>query len=87
MKTPRCMKGLKWKLSALLHAGFMGTGAAVIRKSDQGLEGLILEKINGMPLEKRCVRTPPLSFACFAHLCLICDWKSWSISGLLHQIT
>ena len=34
-------------------AGFMGTGAAVIRKSDQGLEGLILEKVNGAPLEKR----------------------------------
>ncbi len=31
----------------------MGTGAAVIRKSDQGLEGLILEKVNGAPLEKR----------------------------------
>ena len=36
-----------------LSAGFMGTGAAVIRKSDQGLEGLILEKVNGAPLEKR----------------------------------
>lgn len=37
----------------LACAGFMGTGAAVIRKSDQGLEGLILEKVNGAPLEKR----------------------------------
>lgn len=33
----------------------MGTGAALIRRSDQGLEGLILEKVNGMPLEKRYV--------------------------------
>ena len=38
---------------ALRAAGFMGTGAAVIRRSDDGLEGLILEKVNGMPLEKR----------------------------------
>lgn len=37
----------------IICAGFMGTGAAVIRKSDQGLEGLILEKVNGAPLEKR----------------------------------
>ncbi|CAL5228490.1 g11635 [Coccomyxa viridis] len=36
--------------------GFMGTGAAVIRKSDQGLEGLILEKVNGAPLEKRLLK-------------------------------
>lgn len=36
-------------------AGFMGTGAALIRRSDQGLEGLILEKVNGMPLEKRYI--------------------------------
>lgn len=38
----------------LCSAGFMGTGAALIRKSDDGLEGLVLEKVNGMPLEKRC---------------------------------
>jgi hypothetical protein len=31
----------------------MGTGAALIRRSDEGLEGLILEKVNGAPLEKR----------------------------------
>ncbi|CAK0786003.1 hypothetical protein CVIRNUC_009216 [Coccomyxa viridis] len=36
--------------------GFMGTGAAVIRKSDKGLEGLILEKVNGAPLEKRLLK-------------------------------
>ncbi len=39
--------------SSHIVAGFMGTGAAVIRKSDKGLEGLILEKVNGAPLEKR----------------------------------
>jgi hypothetical protein len=33
----------------------MGTGAALIRKHDQRLEGLVLEKINGMPLEKRYI--------------------------------
>ncbi|CAL8466107.1 g5643 [Coccomyxa elongata] len=37
-------------------AGFMGTGAALIRRNDQGLEGLILEKVNGMPLEKRLLK-------------------------------
>lgn len=37
-------------------AGFMGTGAALIRRSDEGLEGLILEKVNGMPLEKRLLK-------------------------------
>ena len=46
-------------------AGFMGTGAALIRRSDQGLEGLILEKVNGMPLEKRymsAISPPPFMY-------------------------
>ena len=33
--------------------GFMGTGAALMRR-DGGVEGLILEKVNGLPLDKRC---------------------------------
>ena len=32
----------------------MGTGAALMRR-DGGVEGLILEKVNGLPLDKRCV--------------------------------
>lgn len=31
----------------------MGTGAALMRR-DGGVEGLILEKVNGLPLDKRC---------------------------------
>ena len=51
--------------SSLDYTGFMGTGAAVIRKSDKGLEGLILEKVNGAPLEKRCAaRSATCSGAC-----------------------
>ena len=34
--------------------GFMGTGAALMRR-DGGVEGLILEKVNGLPLDKRYV--------------------------------
>ncbi|KAK9840817.1 hypothetical protein WJX81_006835 [Elliptochloris bilobata] len=32
--------------------GFMGTGAALMRR-DGGVEGLVLEKVNGLPLDKR----------------------------------
>ena len=52
--------------SSLSYTGFMGTGAAVIRKSDKGLEGLILEKVNGAPLEKRCASC---SAACSGACC------------------
>ena len=50
----KCIVSVPGNGSSLAYAGFMGTGAAVIRKSDKGLEGLILEKVNGAPLEKRC---------------------------------
>ena len=35
-------------------AGFMGTGPALVSDGENGmLEGLILDKVNGMPLDKR----------------------------------
>ncbi len=54
----------------------MGTGAALIRRSDQGLEGLILEKVNGMPLEKRYLLSDKHCLLCpvrLIHILLFCQ--------------
>ena len=64
--------GRRAALTGLSPAGFMGTGAALMRR-DGGVEGLVLEKVNGLPLDKRCApaalpRTPPGAVAARAGL-------------------
>ena len=65
---------------ALLVPGFMGTGACLLDKENDMPCGLIIEKVNGIPCEKRL--TQDESFADVRYLLELCA----QVSIYMHQI-